>query len=192
MRKKMLLTILSLATLLFVSCTNNTKNVSVTKDPNTKTVENNGEEKEDTEKNNEKTSNEGTGSNKSKNITLDFYVPNNNADGFDIVQKDYEEIDLVKIVQDSILESNSSYKETKVLGVEVKDGVAYVDLTSQFFDDSNSNSSAGARAKVYSIVNTLCFNEDLEILEVTFLKEGAAPETIGPLENGMFQPREEL
>ena len=192
MRKKMLLTILSLATLLFVSCTNNTKNESVTKDPNTKTVENNGEEKEDTEKNNEKTSNEGTGSNKSKNITLDFYVPNNNADGFDIVQKDYEEIDLVKIVQDSILESNSSYKETKVLGVEVKDGVAYVDLTSQFFDDSNSNSSAGARAKVYSIVNTLCFNEDLEILEVTFLKEGAAPETIGPLENGMFQPREEL
>ncbi len=192
MKKKILLTILAVFTTLFVSCTNNTKNESVTKDPNTKTVENNGEEKEDTEKNNEKTSNEGTGSNKSKNITLDFYVPNNNADGFDIVQKDYEEIDLVKIVQDSILDSDSSYKETKVLGVEVKDGIAYIDLTSEFFDDNNSNSSAGARAKVYSIVNTLCLNESLDIQEVRFLKEGVAPETIGPLMNELFQPKEEL
>lgn len=175
MKKKVLITVLSLASLLFVSCANNIENKSDAK----------GENKEIVEKNVEKENN-------SENITIDFYVLNDNADGFNIVQKDYEKIDLVKIVQDSILESNSSYKEIKVLGVEVKDGVAYVDLTSQFFDDSNSNSSAGARAKVYSIVNTLCFNEDLEILEVTFLKEGAAPETIGPLENGMFQPREEL
>lgn len=184
MKKKILITVLSLATLLFVSCTNTAeKKESVGKEPNTETVTNNSEKDE-----NKSEKDQGD----SEKVIIEFYLPNDNADGFDIVEKEYEEIDLVKIVQDSISDTGFSYKDTKVLGVEVKDGVAYVDLTSEFFDDSNSNSSAGARAKVYSIVNTLCFNEDLEILEVTFLKEGAAPETIGPLENGMFQPREEL
>lgn len=184
MKKKVLITVLSLATLLFVSCASSIEKTEAGgKKANTETVtnnSNNGENKEETDKTN------------TEKVTIDFYVPNDNADGFDIVQKEYEEIDLVKIVQDFISDSDFSYNNAKVLGIEVKDGVAYVDLSSEFFDDNNSNSSAGARAKVYSIVNTLCYNESLDIQEVTFLKEGVAPETIGPLSNGIFQPKEEI
>ncbi|WP_418223267.1 GerMN domain-containing protein [Clostridium isatidis] len=185
MKKKLLILILSLAALLFVSCANSIEKIEPAgKNPNTDVVENNSEEENKGEN--------ATENRVEDNIIIDFYVLNENADGFNTVQKEYEEIDLVKIVQDSIIESNSTYKETKVLGIEVKDGVAYVDLTSEFFDDNNSNSSTGARAKIYSIVNTLCYNEVLDIQEVTFLKEGVAPETIGPLSNGIFQPKEEI
>lgn len=184
MKKKLLISILSLTALFLVACTNGSEKVEEKGKADTEIVENNPKEENKEEKPEENKAEE--------KVTIDIYVLNENADGFNILQKEYEDIDLVKIVQDLILESNCTYKDTRVLGVEVKDGVAYVDLSSEFFDDNNSNSSTGVRAKVYSIVNTLCYNEVLDIQEVTFLKEGTAPEAIGPIENTIFQPKEEI
>lgn len=73
-------------------------------------------------------------------------------------------------------------KKTKVYSVTIKDKIATVDLGSEFLDPQ-SNSSAGATAKVFSIVNTLCLNKNLGIDGVMFLIDGKKSETIGPIDN---------
>lgn len=73
-------------------------------------------------------------------------------------------------------------KKTKVYSVTIKDKIATVDLGREFLDPQ-TNSSAGATAKVYSIVNTLCLNKNLGIDGVMFLIDGKKSETIGPIDN---------
>ncbi len=77
---------------------------------------------------------------------------------------------------------------TKLIDINVKEGVCFVNLSSSFVSE-NSASSLQATIAVYSIVNSLC---ELDYIDkVQFLIEGASKEYFGDLEfNEPFIPRQ--
>ncbi|OGO76999.1 MAG: hypothetical protein A2Y23_03200 [Clostridiales bacterium GWB2_37_7] len=66
---------------------------------------------------------------------------------------------------------------TELLNFEVKERIAYVDMSSEF--NSYNLGSSGIEQIIYSIVNTLSLNESLGITGVQFLIEGKVEEYIG-------------
>ncbi len=69
-------------------------------------------------------------------------------------------------------------KGTKLIDINVKEGVCFVNLSSSFVSE-NSASSLQATTAIYSIVNSLC---ELDYInKVQFLIEGASKETFGDL-----------
>ena len=64
----------------------------------------------------------------------------------------------------------------KVLDVEVKDKVAYVNLSKDILEKVQG--STGESFAVYSIVNTLVLNKDLKIDKVQLLVEGKKEDTL--------------
>lgn len=118
--------------------------------------------------------------------TIYFYMPNSNVDGFDLVKEkidDIHNVDLKSLIEKSIDISISVPEETIVNNVYIKNKVAYIDLNDIFFDDNQTNSSAGISMKVYSIVNLLYYNKFLEIDSVTFLRNGNIYTSIGSMNN---------
>lgn len=79
----------------------------------------------------------------------------------------------------------------ELLNFEVKEQIAYVDMSSEF--DSYNLGSSGIEQIIYSIVNTLCLNESLDIIGVKFLIEGKEEEFIGELvANEVLKPNIKL
>ena len=66
---------------------------------------------------------------------------------------------------------------TKLLGVEVKGKTAYVDFSKEL-KDNHWGGSTGELFTIYSIVNTLVLQPDLDIERVQFLIEGQTVETL--------------
>lgn len=102
---------------------------------------------------------------------------------------------LEEIISETIKRNDKCFNQgTKVLSITVKDKIAYVDLSKEF-DDPNTNSSALARLKVFSIVNGLCLNKSLNIDGVYFLIEGEQQEVVagmGVKDGGPFIGSEDL
>ncbi|MGD9676780.1 MAG: GerMN domain-containing protein [Vulcanibacillus sp.] len=68
-------------------------------------------------------------------------------------------------------------KDTKLLSFEVKDNIAYVNLSKEF--ENMSLGDFNIWISIYTIVNTLCLNEELNIDSVQFLIEGEIQHFIG-------------
>ncbi|WP_300383718.1 GerMN domain-containing protein [Clostridium sp.] len=115
-----------------------------------------------------------------------FYKGNKNADGFDIIEEkvaSIETLDLKTLVEKSINLSSSIPKGTIVNNVYIENRVAYIDLNAVFFDDPQTNSSAGSLMKTYEIVNLFYYNSFFEVDSVTFLKNGNLNTSIGQMDN---------
>lgn len=69
-------------------------------------------------------------------------------------------------------------KDTELLSFEVKDNIAYVNLSIEF-EDMTTLGDMGIWQNIFSIVNTLCLNENLGINSVQFLLEGEIQQFIG-------------
>lgn len=185
MIKKFLLIILSIFILLSVSC----EKKSINTNTNSNTIE----------KESEKTSNEEVKQNKKivtnpseyvndkTDGTLYFYVPNSNVDGFDIIEEKFDDISNLKSIVEREAELSSSIpKGTIINSVTVDNKIAYVDVNKFFSEDGNTNSSATAVLKIYSIVNVLYHNRILSIDKVKFLIDGEETETISIMSNTGF------
>ena len=101
-------------------------------------------------------------------------------------QKEHRWVATEKVVKDATPEAvlNELLKfplifpeGTELLNFEVKEQIAYVDMSSEF--DSYNLGSSGIEQIIYSIVNTLSLNESLGITGVQFLIEGKVEEYIG-------------
>ena len=118
--------------------------------------------------------------------TLHYFIPNSNVDGFDVVEEKVDniyEISLEDILKREIELSSAIPKETVINSIKVENNIAYVDVNAIFSEDPNTNSSALASLKIYSIVNTLYYNRALEIDSVKFLIDGNETESISILSN---------
>lgn len=111
---------------------------------------------------------------------ITFYVSNNDITGWRTYNKEING-GVVDIIEE--LKSNGQSfipKETKVLSIEVKDGIANINLSGEF-DTPQSNASTPASYKIKSIVKTLCLNKKLNIQGVKFLINGEYVKSIGPI-----------
>lgn len=199
--KKIILSLILIMTIFLVGCAG--KDDVVPKEEASQTTEQSSDKKEIKEKENkDKTSNkvekEKEDSNNSKTEVTDKKDPEENKEKtlnvnmffYDALNDKWlKEKTTVKSdrIKDLVIEVRNNKrsgipKKTKVYSVTVKDKIATVDLGREFLDPQ-TNSSAGATAKVYSIVNTLCLNKNLEIDGVMFLIDGKKSETIGPIDN---------
>ena len=113
-------------------------------------------------------------------IIITFYVANKDATDFDTYQKRIDN-NLIEIIQELINNKKSGIPTgTKLLGIDVKDTIAYINLNSIYASDTASNSSTGSLFKIGSIKNTLLNNKSLNIDKVCFLIEGEQVNLIGP------------
>lgn len=133
--------------------------------------------------------------NTSNENTLNLYVADSNVSTLKLHETNIPKANLEEIIPETIKLNESCFnQDTKVLNVMVKDKIAYVDLSKEF-DDPNTNSSAIALLKVFSIVNSLCLNKSLNIDGVYFLIEGVQQEVVagmGVNGGGPFTGREDL
>lgn len=127
--------------------------------------------------------------------TINLYVANNDVSKLTLEKIDIPKENLEEIISETINRNEQSFNpNTKVLNITVKDRIAYVDLNKEF-DDPNTNSSALARLKVFSIVNGLCLNKSLNIDGIYFLIEGEQQEGVAGMginNGGPFTGREDL
>lgn len=183
--KKIFLSIISLSLLTLTSCGPAANNTVIPENQNPDNGEvaegiiNNVEEEEANDTNkyiNEK-----------KDGTLYFYLPNSNADGFDVVEEKVADLSNLKAIVEREIELSSAVpKNTVINSVTVDNKTAYVDVNSVYSEDPNTNSSAASMLKVYSIVNVLYHNKVLGIDNVKFLIDGEETETISIMSNTGF------
>lgn len=115
--------------------------------------------------------------NKDSNYIKLFY-PGDSYNNWLIEEKKLP-IDPALVVNELINNSNSKIpKDTKLLSLEVKDNIAYVNLSKEFEDMTNLG-DMGIWQIIYSIVNTLCLNESLNINSVQLLLDGKIEQFIG-------------
>ena len=133
--------------------------------------------------------------NVSNENTINLYVADSDVSKLTLEKTDIPKENLEEIISETIKRNDKCFNPiTKVLNITVKDKIAYVDLNNEF-DDPNTNSSALARLKVFSIVNGLCLNKSLNIDGVYFLIEGEQQEGVagmGIKDGGPFTGREYL
>ncbi len=111
---------------------------------------------------------------------ITFYVANDDLTSWAKYNKEIDG-DLINIIEQLKLDEKSFIpKDTKVLDIDIKDGIAYINLSSEF-DTPESNASTPASYKIKSIVKTLCLNKKLEINGVRFLINGEYVDSIGPI-----------
>lgn len=109
-----------------------------------------------------------------------FYVSNDDITGWETYNKNVNG-DLIDIIEQLKLDEKSFIpKETKVLGIEVNNRIADINLSSEF-DEPESNASTPVSYKIKSIVKTLCLNKNLNIDGVRFLINGEYVKSIGPM-----------
>lgn len=112
-----------------------------------------------------------------KNYIKLFY-PGGSYDNWLVEEKELP-ADPVIIVNELMKNPNSRIpKDTKLLSLEVKDNIAYVNLSKEF-EDMTTLGDMGIWQNIFSIVNTLCVNENLGINSVQFLLEGEIKQFIG-------------
>lgn len=110
---------------------------------------------------------------------IKFIIPDKK--GMDWVAKEKEVKDATpQVIINELLKYPKIFPEgTELLNIEVKEQIAYVNISSEF--DSYNLGSSGIVAVIFSIVNTLCLNESLGITGVKFLIEGKEVKFIGEL-----------
>lgn len=123
------------------------------------------------------TSSQNTSNKEESGTRIKFIIPDEK--GFDWVAKEKEIKDATPqvIINELLKYPNLFPEDTELLNIEVKEQIAYVDMSSEF--DSFNLGSSGIVAIVYSVVNTLCLNESLGITGVKFLIEGKEVKFIG-------------
>lgn len=122
-------------------------------------------------------SNSGTNADAETDYIKFFYYDNSNHNWS--VEKKMLPADAELIVNELIKSKNNLIpKDTKLLSFEVKDNIAYVNL-SKDFEDITTLGDNGIWKNIYTIVNTLCLNESLHIDSVKFMLDGKEEQYIG-------------
>lgn len=121
-----------------------------------------------------------------------FFYPDKENMYWLIKEKEVETLDLVDIVDMIIKDENNGIpKEAKTLSVDIKDRIAYVNLSKDFLTYNLGH--GGQYSNVASIINTLCLNDQFNIDKVKFLIDGNNVELIGPIYNSEpFSPTVKL
>lgn len=107
--------------------------------------------------------------------TIYFFISNDNADGFDIVEKNVGTTDLKEVLDLAVSELSipTIPEGTIVNSAYVEDGTAYIDLNDFFASDSQSGSSAASYLKIYSVVNLAIYNEVFQADKVVLSIDGS-------------------
>lgn len=130
------------------------------------------------EKNNTKEQINATSEDKNVDDYIKFFAPDHNLSYWLIEEKKMNINNLELIVNEIIKdEKNKIPKNTKLLNISVKNGIAFVDLSKDF--ESFEIGDVCLSLNIYCIVNVLCLNEQLHITGVRFLQDGSEIKSIG-------------
>ncbi|MCQ1530753.1 GerMN domain-containing protein [Lutispora saccharofermentans] len=116
-----------------------------------------------------------------QNITnIKFIIPKGPLDEWSIDEKPIKDC-TPSIVVNELLKYPHIYPEgTKLLSLEVKEKIAYVNMSHEF--NSYSLGSTGIEHIIFTITDTLCLNKSLGIDGVKFLLDGEEVPIIGEFE----------
>lgn len=91
-----------------------------------------------------------------------------------------------QIIMNEIIKSEANMipKDTKLLGITIKENIAFVNLSKEF--ETSANGDTVILININTIVNTLCINDILGINKVLFLVNGEQPQLIGPVDNDRY------
>ena len=119
--------------------------------------------------------NEDAAINKKTDGTIYFFISNDNADGFDIVEENAGTTDLKKVLDLAVSKISipTIPEGTIVNSAYVKDRIAYIDLNDFFASDSQTGSSTASYLKVYSIVNLAIYNKVFQADKVVLSIDGS-------------------
>ena len=110
-------------------------------------------------------------------VYINFVIPDDDLLGWVIDERTIES-PTPEIVVNELLKYPHIFPDgTKLLNIEVKDRIAYVDMSHEF--DSYNDATTATIAKILTIVNTLSLNKELCIDGVIFLVDGEEVEGIG-------------
>lgn len=121
-------------------------------------------------------------------VYFNFVIPNDDLSGW-VIDKRVIKSPTPEIVVNELLKYPHIFPDgTKLLNIEVKDRIAYVDMSHEFA--SYNNGTTGTIAIICTIVNTLSLNKRLCIDGVIFLIDGEEVRSIGDfLVNEPILPR---
>jgi len=119
------------------------------------------------------------GTDKGENATrIKFIIPDSRFyDVWIVDEKQIKDTTPQAIIKELLKYPKIFPEGSKLLNIQVKEYIAYVDMNNEF--DSYNLGSSGTNEILYSIVNTLCLNESLGINGVKFLIEGKEVKYIG-------------
>lgn len=106
--------------------------------------------------------------------TIYFFIGNDNADGFDIVEKNVGTTDLKEVLDLAVSEFSipTIPEGTVINSAYVEDRIAYIDLNDFFASDSQTGSSAASYSKIYSVVNLAIYNKVFQADKVILSIDG--------------------
>ncbi|MBE7034304.1 MAG: hypothetical protein E7406_08780 [Ruminococcaceae bacterium] len=109
------------------------------------------------------------------NTTVKIYFPDKNGENLVIENRKIDTqqaLSLEKAIVSELIKGPESNKlssavadGTKLLGIETKDGVCYVNFSSEFKSKSSSGSAA-TRLSLYSVVNSLCELRNVDSVQI--------------------------
>lgn len=114
-------------------------------------------------------------SNKAKSVTI--YFGDSEAMKLKGEEREISQVTPESLINELIKGPNDSSnsktipQDTKLLGIEVNDGIAYVDFSKEI-KENHWGGSSGESMTIFSIVNTLSLNSELNIEKVKLLIEG--------------------
>ena len=123
------------------------------------------------------TSSQNTSKKEESATRIKFIIPDEKGLDWVVKEKEVKGATPEAVINELLKYPNLFPKDTELLNIEVKEQIAFVDMSSEF--DSYNLGSSGIIAIIYSIVNTLSLNESLGITGVQFLIEGKVEEYIG-------------
>lgn len=110
-------------------------------------------------------------------VYINFVIPDDDLTGWVIDERTIKS-PTPEIVVNELLKYPHIFPDgTKLLNIEVKDRIAYVDMSHEF--DSYNNGTTATIAILCTIVNTLSLNKQLCIDGVIFLIDGEEVRSIG-------------
>lgn len=184
MKRLLLFTLIGLLTLGTIACQTDTTAPEISNEEDNMKSENNANEEDNTSKeDNTDESEDNASEQEPENKIATIYFGDSDAMGLNGEERTIEAItpetlinELIKGPQDTN-NSKTIPEGTKLLGVEVKDRIAYVNFSKEL-KDNHWGGSSGETITIYSIVNTLVLQPNLEIERVQILVEGQAIETL--------------
>lgn len=182
--KKIFISIISLSLLALTSCSLSANNPAIPENQNpdknkiteeiTEEITNNLKE-ENIYTNKFTPENEDDAINEKTDGTIYFFISNDNADGFDIIEKNVGTTDLKEVLDLAVskLSIPTIPEGTIINSAYVEDGIAYIDLNDFFASDSQTGSSASSYLKVYSVVNLAIYNKVFQAYKVVLSIDGS-------------------
>lgn len=113
--------------------------------------------------------------------TMKFIIPDSEFWGWEVEERQIKDCTIEVVINELFKKHPKLFPEDlKLLGVEVKKGIAYLNMSSQF--ECFNLGEAGTEKEIFTIVNTLCLNESLNIKAVKFFIEGKEVGTVNGFE----------